>query len=414
LLVAGCFSPSSPFSTGTRPSPADAQVDPADLEAVVAGNSDFAFDLFHQLGREDGNLVFSPYGITQVLAMTHAGAAGSTAQQIAEVLHLGLPQVRRHAARGGLARVLDSRNRTEVDAATGEETISVQMEVANAPWVQRGFRIKRPYVEALHRRYDTDVKLLDFEMAPESARKAINDWVRRETREKIKEAAPAGIINQATRLVLANAVYLDAVWQFPFEVLSTTDAPFFLLDGDQIEVQMMRQSMDFRYMAGVGFQAIDLHYEGGELSMLIVVPDRGNLVEFVSSFDTARFDRIRGALAPETVWLMLPRFEIKSDLPLSRQLHAMGMLDAFGPEAGLSGITNEALFISEVLHKAYLRANESGTEAAAVTLEIGESGIPTEPVELSVDRPFLFLVYDRDTGTILFMGRVLDPTDERE
>ena len=388
------------------------QVDVTEQSALASGNTAFAFDLYRQLRAQDGNLIFSPYSISVALAMTYAGANGNTAQQMADTLHFTLPQDRLHPAFNALGLALDSRNATYEDPVSGEEKTVIQLEIANTLWAQYGFSLKQLFLETLGLNYDAGVQQLDFEHAPEPSRQVINQWGSDETHGKIQEVVPKGAITPDTRLVLANAIYLNALWQAQFQDALTQDEPFYLLDGSQVQVKMMHQQATLGYASGDGYQAVDLPYMGNQFSMLVLVPDQGKLADIENTFDAARFEQIRGSVAPQMVNLGMPRFEVVAGVDLSDTLIEMGMPDAFNGSADFSGMTDDFLMITKVLHKAYIKVNESGTEAAAVTVVImGKSAapMPSEAINLTIDRPFLFVLYDHETGAILFMGRVLNP-----
>ena len=343
--------------------------------------------------------------------MTYAGANGTTAQQMADTLHFTLPQDRLHPAFNALGLALDSRNSVFDDPISGEKKTGIQLEIANALWAQAGYPFKQPFLEMLGRNYDAGVQEVDFINAPEPARQAINQWASEKTHDKIKEVVPQGSITPDTRLVLANAIYLNALWQSQFDEAATQDEPFFLLDGSQVQAKMMRQQETFGYASGDGYQAVDLPYWGGQLSMLAIVPDQGKFADIESTFDAARFEQIRGSVAPQLVNLGLPRFEFETSTNLSRSCQEMGMPEAFSDQADFTGMADDSLAITDVLHKAYIKVNEGGTEAAAVTVVVvGVTSIQIdEPINLTIDRPFLFVLYDHDTGAILFVGRVLNP-----
>jgi serpin B len=387
------------------------QVDSTDQSALVSGNAAFAFDLYHHLRDQDGNLIYSPYSISVALAMTYAGADGTTAQQIADTLHFTLPQDKLHPAFNALGLALDSRNMTYDDPASGEKKTAIQLEIANTLWAQIGFPFKQPFLEMLGRNYDAGVQQTDFINAPESARQAINQWASQKTHDKIQEVVPKGMITPDTRLVLANAIYLNALWQSQFNEDATQDEPFHLLDGSQAQVKMMHQQETFGYASGDGYQAVDLPYMGGQLSMLAIVPDQDRFTDFESAFDAAHFEQIRTATTPQLINLGIPRFEFETGVDLADTLIEMGMPEAFSNLANFSGMTDEGLAISHVPHKAYIKASESGTEAAAVTVVIMDraSVAVDEPINLTIDRPFLFVLYDHDTGAILFVGRAVNP-----
>jgi serpin B len=239
----------------------------------------------------------------------------------------------------------------------------------------------------------------------------INDWVAEQTEDRIEDLIPPGVLGAATRLVLTNAIYFNAAWAQPFEASATQDEAFHLLDGGQVTVPMMHQTESFGYLAGDGYQAVELPYEGHELSMVILLPDEGGFEAFEAGLDAAQVEAILQETSDRQVALALPRFEFEAQFSLADTLGAMGMPDAFSDQANFSGMTGTRdLFISAVIHKAFVAVDEEGTEAAAATAVVMvEGAMPAEPLEVRVDRPFLFLIRDIQTGTVLFLGRVMDP-----
>ena len=384
----------------------------ADLADLVDGNADFAFDLFQGLRAQDGNLFYSPHSISVALAMTYAGAGGETASQMAETLRFLLPGDRLHPAFNALDHELASRGADARDRV-GER---FRLNIVNAVWGQRGHEFREAFLDVLAESYGAGVRPADFGGAPEESRRAINEWVAENTDDRIRELIPPGIISPLTRMVLTNAVYFNASWSAPFDEAETRDRPFHLLDGSSVAVPTMRTEQELLYGAGDGYQAVDLPYVGHELSMTVIVPDRGRFGAFEDSLDAVLVDRIVAGLGYRSVTLDLPRFEFESRFRLGGPLASMGMPDAFDSAASdFSGMDGRSclagdpgcLYIREVIHKAFVSVDEAGTEAAAATGVVmqTESAGPT-PVRVQVDRPFLFLIRDRETGAILFVGRV--------
>ena len=238
---------------------------PSDLQALAAGNNAFALDLYQALREEAGNLFLSPYSISLALAMTFAGARSETATQMAQVLHFTLPPERLHPAFNALDLELARRG----EGAQGMDGEPFRLNIANAVWGQMDFPFKAPFLDTLAENYDAGVKLLDFQTAWEPARLLINDWVEEKTEDRIKDLIPEGAVDHLTRLVLTNAIYFNAAWAFPFQETATIDDTFHLPDGQSVSVPMMRQTAHFGYVDGEGFQAVELPYDGLELSMLL-------------------------------------------------------------------------------------------------------------------------------------------------
>lgn len=382
-------------------------VPPPELQELVAGNNVFAMDMYRALNTQPGNLFFSPYSISTALAMTYAGARGETARQMAETLHFTLPQERLHPAVNALEQSL-------AKASEGADKKAFRLHGVNSLWGQKGYSFLPDFLDLLARHYGAGMQLVDFVSDPESARRTINDWISQQTEKKIQNLIPPGSVNQLTRLVLANAIYFKASWQYPFEHRLTTDGPFYLLDGSEVQVPMMRMSRPaiLRYAQGEGYQAVELPYVGERMSMLILVPDAGRFSAFETSLDAGKLQGIIASMEPQQVDLTLPRFRYEFSVGLAGILAEMGMSDAVDPgRADFSGIDGSRnLYISGVFHKAFVVVDEAGTEAAAATaVVVGLTGLPVTGVVLRVDRPFIFLIRDTETGSILFLGRVLNP-----
>jgi serpin B len=279
-------------------------------------------------------------------------------------------------------------------------------------WGQEGFEFLMPFLDTLARSYGAGMRIVDFAGATEAARQAINGWVAEETNDRITDLIPEGVLGPMVRLVLTNAVYLDATWMEPFDPDATSDGPFRLLDGTEVTVPMMHQEGTLPYASGDGWRAVEVPYVGGELAMLVLVPDGGRYAE-IEADAGAYFDEARAGVAATLVRLGMPKFEFRTQAGLGDLLRNLGMTTAFDPaSADFSGMTNtERLFISDVIHEAFIAVDEAGTEAAAATAVVMRAtAAPSEAFEVEIDRPFLFSLYDRETGAVLFMGRVLDPS----
>ena len=378
------------------------------LALLVDGNSAFAFDLYQALRKNDDNLFYSPYSISLALAMTYTGARGETAQQMADTLCFLLDNNRLHPAFNSLDIKLHQRG----EGAKGKDGKGFRLNIVNAIWGQKDYKFLTEFLDILGENYDAGLRLLDFVRAPEESRITINRWVSDQTEGRIEDLIPQGVIDALTRLVLTNAIYFNAAWQHPFKENMTNDGLFHLPDGGEVSVPMMSQTETFGYAEGGGYQAIELPYDGRELSMVILLPRAGQFADFEGSLDAQRVDAIVKNLKPMRVILSMPKFEFESGFSLSETLAAMGMPVAFSGGADFSGMTgNRDLFISDVIHKAIVSVDEAGTEAAAATAVVMTTGmIPGEPVEVTIDRPFVFLIHDIETGTILFVGRIVNPS----
>ena len=409
LGLAACAQPvAGEVIQSEKPRVTSPDVSGADLATLVEGNSAFAFNLYQALREGDGNLFYSPYSISLALAMTYAGAQGETAQQMADTLQFVLPQDRLHPAFNDLDLELSRRG----EGAEGKDGEGFRLNIVNAIWGQKDYEFLSEFLDLLAENYGAGLRVLDFVSAPEESRITINNWVSDQTEGRIEDLIPQGLINALTRLVLTNAIYFNAAWQYPFEEDMTEDGPFYLLDGGEVTVPMMRQTELFGYAEGDGYQAVELPYDGGELSMIILLPQTGQFETFEDSLDAQQVDEIIGRLEHRQVTLAMPRFEFESSFGLREALVAMGMPVAFSGDADFSGMTgNRDLFIAEVIHKAFVSVDEAGTEAAAATAVVMPTSMPPdEIIEVTVNRPFVFLIHDIETGAILFIGRVVNPS----
>ena len=380
-----------------------------DLRSLVRGNNAFALDLYQVLSNGEGNLFYSPFSISQALAMTLAGARGETERQMLDTLHYELSQDRLHPSFNSLDRELASRGRS----LQGEEGQYFQLNVANAIWGQQGYEFLPGFLDVLAENYGAGLRTLDFAGAPEEARVRINDWVSGETEEKIKDLLPPGAVDRLTRLVLTNAIYFNASWSWPFDKRLTQERPFYMAEGGRVEAPMMSETSQYfyGYAKGDGYQAVDVPYSLDEMSMIILLPDEGMFHEFEDSLNAEVLDRILGDIEIDYVTLTMPLFKFESQFDLGETLAGMGMPDAFGAGADFSGMTGtRELRISKVVHKAFVSVDERGTEAAAATaVAVPTSGPTKEPIPVTVDRPFIFLIRDTATGTLLFLGRMMNP-----
>ena len=366
---------------------------------LVEGNTTFALDLYRALSQEDGNLFFSPYSISAALAMTYSGARGETETQMKETLRFTLPQRVLHPAFHGLDTDL-------VQRASDIEGVSLS--IASALWGQIGYPFLPEFRETLAESYGAPLKLTDFVDASEEAPTEINDWVSERTEERIPELMAPGSITPETRLVLANAIYFLGKWKLPFDANLTQDAPFHKLDGTEVSVPMMGIEGYFRYTEGDDFQAVELPYTGDQLAMIVLLPVESTFEAFEAALTVERLNRILEPMCSQKLWLAMPRLELTSEFSLAGVLADLGMADAFSSAADFSGMDGtHSLFIDHVVHKAFVSVDEEGTEAAAATGVIMTLSLPQT---MSVDRPFIFLIRDIETGAILFMGRVMDPS----
>lgn len=381
----------------------------SELTDLVRGNNAFAFGLYQKLREEEsGNLFYSPYSISLALAMTHAGARGETERQISNTLHFTLSQDKLHPAFNALDLQLASRG----EGSSGQDGKGFRLNIANAIWGQQGYDFLQDFLDKLAENYGAGMKIANFIEASENSRVAINDWVAQQTEDKIKDLIPSGAIDNLTRLVLTNAIYFNAAWLYTFDEKATAEGDFHLLTGNSIKVPMMRQAESFGYAKDTGYQAVELLYDGSEMSMIILLPDKGNFDLFENTLNAELANQISEDLSREHVELTMPSFEFEAQFELGATLQKMGMSDAFNQQlADFSGMDGRKdLSISDAFHKAFVLVNENGTEAAAATaVVVGVKSIPPPPIEVAVDRPFIFLIRDIATNTTLFVGRVMDP-----
>jgi serpin B len=415
VAVAGC---GSSAGSSPNPSPGDIELARAQVARAIVSQADaadgaaavnaFGFELLRAMG-EDGDAVVSPASIALALAMARAGAIGETATQMDAVLHDAASDA--HPGwLNALEAALAARSGTFKDAGGKDQPVALR--IANTAFAQRDMTLQVAYLRALAERFGSGVRLVDYKTAAEAARLAINGWVSDQTEQRIKELLAKGVVDDLTRLVLVNAIYLKAAWLTPFQARDTVPAPFTHLDGTTTDVATMHLTTDLPYAEGDGWRAVELPYVGGHLAMTIVVPD--DFAAFTASLDVAGFTAITAALADSRseVALSFPKFGTETKIDLATVLAAMGMPLAFDRDhADFSGITaQEQLYISAVIHQANIDVDEKGTEAAAATAVVMRiTSMPAEPVTLNVDQPFVFALRDVTTGAIVFLGQITSP-----
>jgi serpin B len=390
------------WQIGRKPCP---KVRLAEQCALIAGNTEFAFDLFQTLWNPEDNLFFSPYSISLCLVMMYGGARGTTEEQMASALHFMLSQERLHIAFNALD--LELARRGERLAVTEDEKF--QLHLANSLWLESEYKLLESFRKLLVVNYGAATEPLDFADAPEASRQTINKWVSQETEKKIRELLPEGSITSLTRLVLANAITFNATWKHRFNEAFTHNSPFYLLDDRQVAVPMMHQITPFAYTATSGVQAVELPYIGDEFSMVILLPAPGQFETFAKLLTADRVISILGHLSKEMVQVYMPRFEFRSSFRLSSALKDLGMTDAFIlGQADFTGMTkSRELFLDDVYHQSIVSVDENGTFAAVGSA--ADMPMPIVPT-VKLNRPFIFLIRDIKTGTVLFIGQVMDPS----
>jgi serpin B len=386
------------------------QVAPADLQKLAQGNTTFALDMYHAIsaGNESDDVFYSPYSVSIALAMTYAGAAGSTATQMAGALDFQLPQASLHPAFDALDLQLASRAHR-----SGDGRQPFVLNVVDSLWGDETLTFQKPFLDTLARYYGAGLRTADFANAPDASRQTINGWVNDQTDALIPTLLGPGTITPDTRFVLVNAIYFDAAWNTPFAPQLTKAGAFTHLDGSTARAQMMTQDVfETGFASGAGWSAVELRYAGNQTSMVVVLPDAGKFASVESALDGAQLESTFASLKTTPVHVTLPKFTIRgTTISLKNELSKLGMTDAFDPvQANFSALAAQRIFLSDVLQQAYVTVDENGTKAAAAT---GVTGVPSsvsqEPVTFDADRPFLFAIRDIPTNSVLFVGRVLDP-----
>ena len=376
---------------------------------LVGGNTAFALDLYQELKAAEGNIFYSPYSLSLALAMTYAGARGETEQQMAEALNFYLSQEQLHHAFNQLDQELASRG----EGAEGKDGEGFRLNIVNDIWGQKDFVFLSDFLDTLAENYGVELRTLDFINAPEESRITINDYISEQTEERIKDLIPEGIIDDITRLVLTNAIYFNAAWEYPFGEGITAEGTFHLLDGGEVTIPMMHQGELLGYTEGDDYQAVELKYDGEELSMVILLPESGQFENFEMALDAELLNDIIDNLEKRNVELTMPKWDFEASFMMKEVLESLGMPIAFTDAADFSGMTGERdLYIDNVIHKACVSVDEAGTEAAAASAVIMKiTSAPADPAVVTVDRPFIFLIRDIETGAILFFGRVVNPVE---
>jgi serpin B len=373
-----------------------------DQAALREGDSVFAGLMLSALARDQPTVAFSAFSISEALAMTYAGARGQTAAQIATALHFRLPPARLGLALKAVAEALDA-----------QQGPHLTIDDANSLYGQRGMAFEPAFLTELQRDYGADMRLVDFLHDPVGAATTINHWVTAQTHGRITNLLSPGDVTQLTRLVLVNAIYLNAKWVSPFHKQNTHPAPFYA-PGGTMQVATMEQAGTFGYLRGRGYRALELPYLGGSLAFDVLLPDPGELSNMVARVAAQGPLALLAGLRPQFLQVQMPKLLLRTRVELTPALSALGMPVAFVPgRANLSGIAGPPgdLFISKVLHEAYIRVDEAGTEAAAATgVVIAPTAVLAPPkITFDIDRPFVFLVRDTKTGAILFLGEVSQP-----
>ncbi|MBX3228755.1 MAG: serpin family protein [Labilithrix sp.] len=396
--------PAPPASEGT---PMTKPLATDEVTVLAKGSNDLAFDLYGRMKASAGNLAFAPASISAALAMTYGGAKGETAAQMKKTLHFTADPPATMTSWGGLTKTL------------ADPARPMKLRVANRLFGEKTYTFEAPYLAATKDAFGAPLEPVDFKTAFEPARAWINGWVEEQTEKRIKDLLPARSLNGDTRLVLVNAIYFLAEWEEPFEKERTRDEPFNLTATTKKNVPTMKRTEHLPIAKVPGASVLELPYKGST-SMLVVLPERvDGLADVEKSLSSAALASWRSALKVENVRVELPRFEVNpaASLALAKELTALGMPDAFDREkADFTAMAHppdprDRLYIGEVFHKAFVKTDEKGTEAAGATAVVmaRAGGVPQKPIDFLVDRPFLFFIVDKPSSLVLFMGRVTEP-----
>lgn len=404
LLVGVLFFACSPKPQKSIQKRSNSEIDDIMQQAIPSRNNHFAFDIWKQLPVENDNFVVSPFSISTALAMTYAGARGQTQDEMIGTLFFDPDQDSFHIEYGQYLERLNQ--------LTSEQ---VQLNLANNLWVQRDYYFLPEYFSTIEQNYRAKPSLVNFKGNREPIRKEINDWVFSQTKEKIKDLISPGVLTEDTRMVLVNAIHFLGGWSSAFDPDRSTEDTFHNIDGLLGKATFMRKQGYYMYYEDKGIQALEMPYQNGNFSMVILLPEQGSessIHKLETRMDAPFFSTITSGMERTHTDIYLPRFEIETGLDLEKVLPIMGMPTAFSLRADFSGMTgNDSLMIDKVIHKAMIDVKESGTEAAAATavVMIMKTSIEPEPertVVFKADRPFLFFLKDNTYNSILFMGRV--------
>jgi serpin B len=399
LLVSGCtqnYTPNHSSNATIVPSTIGA------LDNVIDANNQFGTELYSVYKSKEGNLFFSPYSISSALTMTYEGARGQTAEEMQNVLHLpgNIDKVR-----SGFATIYSGLNRADKPYS---------LNTANALWAQKDYPFDSGYLSTIANYYGGNATNLDFRKDAEGARRIINSWVEDKTNGKIKDIISQGQLDATTRMVLTNTIYFKANWTQQFDSDLTRDQPF-TTDSGNVTVKMMHQTEYFNYSETSNFQMLEMPYKGNDLSMIIILP-KYSLSSMENSLSTDNLASWKASMKEQEVVVSISKFKFETKYLMASDLAAMGMPTAFSwPGADFTGMSPTGeLYIGQVIHQTFVEVSESGTEAAAATAVVMKAGAapgvkPPEPKVFTADHPFIFLIQEKATGNILFMGRIANP-----
>lgn len=383
----------------------------ATRDKLSADNSEFAFNLMETIrAGDEGNIFFSPHSISIALAMAYAGADGATKEQLQQALNFTLPPEELHPAFNSLDQELASRSEKNLPQEAGDPPT---LNIVNAIWGQQDYPFAPDYLDTLALNYGAGLQAVDFKANPDQIRKNINQWVEDQTNERIKDLLAEGTVDESTRLVLTNAIYFLAGWQTPFSEYATKDETFYLPGGEEVETPLMDVTDYFQFYTDDSTNAVLLPYVGQELSFIALQPaDADDFTTWEEQLDQDQLAAIIDGLSRANGRVVLPRFESGGDYELIPLFASLGWTDLSNLDAMTEGNLIERLEISEIVHKSFIKLDEEGTEAAAATaIGVRTTSLPMVEYELRFDRPFYYVIYDHPTDTILFLGRMMDPTE---
>ncbi len=398
IFLSGCTN-TSEISSPIKADDSGATVE--GVNSVINANNQFALDLYLKLEDEEGNIFFSPYSILVALAMTYEGAREKTVEEMQSVFHFPEDENIRRPSFAKIYNLLNKKNK------------KYELHTANALWAQKDYKFLDEYINAIKKYYVGKVTNVDFAKATENARLTINKWVEEQTNNKIKDLIPPGVLDALTRLVLTNAIYFKGLWVKQFDKKETREEDFRVSPEETVKVKMMNiTGEEFNYYETEKLQILELLYEGEDLSMLIILPKENDLKSLKESLSLEKLTELRNSLSEQQVDVYIPKFKFETKYFMVKTLKEMGMPTAFSMDADFSGMDGtKDLFIANVIHQAFIDVNEEGTEAAAATGVVMELKAAM-PTVFRADHPFIFMIQERETNNILFLGRVIDPTQK--
>jgi len=376
----------------------------ASVDAVVKGNTVFAMKMHQELSSKEGNLFFSPYSISSALGMTYAGARNNTEKEMKVALHFP----------GGRDELCKSFGELQEGLNAIQKAGDIKLSIANAIWAQKSYPFLSGFTSLVQEEYKSKIFLADFVSKAETERKVINTWVEKQTNDKIKNLIPMGVLDGLTRMVLVNAIYFKGDWASQFKESDTRERDFYVSAEKKVKAKMMYQQGKFRLTEDADAQALEMPYKGDRLSMLVLLPkQKDDIGRLEKALTAEKLRDLVAKLRKTTVEVTFPKFKVETGYDLIPPLQSLGMKDAFIRKADFSGMDGtKHLFISAILHKAFVEVDEKGTEAAAATAAVmALSSAPMHP-RFNADHPFLFLIRDNTTGSILFMGRMVNPNSK--